>query len=172
MNTHSTTQIENIKKSSIDIDVLDGEHFFAGDIVSTDGYKTIAIKTHNPLAYTGAPLPIGQGQPKNTQWAGIYSLSNSLSLVLAKNSPINVDIDFKKRSIIGTAPLEINDGTFTLNAHFDDAGNISELFDIDTDNLVSRDVCGKIYQNYIELQLHSVGSNSVFYFGGLIAYAP
>ncbi len=172
MNTHSTTQTENIKKSSIDIEVLDGEHLLAGDIVSTDGYKTIAIKTHNPLAYTGAPLPIGQGQPKNTQWAGIYSLSNSLSLVLAKNKLITVDIDFKKRMIEGEAPLEINDGTFTLNAHFDDAGNISEMFDIDTDSLVSRNVSGKICQNYIELGLRGVGSDSVFYFGSLIAYAP
>ncbi len=176
MNSHSKTQTENIQKSSIDIDVFEGERFFSDRSSYIEGNlddpKTIAVKSHCPLSHISTPLLIGQEKPKNAKWTGIYSLSNILSQELAKNKLITVNIDFKKRIIQGTAPLEINGQNFTLNAYFDDAGNVSELFDIDTDSLVSRDVCGKIYQNYVDLELYGVGSESILYLGGLIAYPP
>ncbi len=173
MNSHSQTEATSIQKSSVDVNVYnkgvcpdDGSTFYVS------GNDIITVKIQAPPLIKLELLLIGQEQPANAKWTGIYSLSNSSPQELAKNKLINVDIDFKKRSIQGSAPLEINDGTFTLNAHFDDAGNISEMFDIDTDSLVSRNVRGKIYQNYIYLQLHGVGSNSVQYVGGLIAYPP
>ncbi len=170
MNSHSQTEATIIQKSSVDVNVYnEGVCPDDGSTLYASGNDIITVKIQAPKLES---LLISQEQPTNAKWTGIYSLSNSLSHELAKNKLINVDIDFKKRSIQGSAPLEINDRTFTLNAHFDDAGNISEMFDIDTDSLVSRNVLGKIYQNYIYLELHGVGSNSVQYVGGLIAFPP
>ncbi len=170
---HSKTPIGKNQKYSIEVITQDYMPLNEQEFTTTGNCKAmIATATICPSANLGLPLPISQEQPKNTKWTGIYSLSNSSPQELAKNISITVDIDFKKRIIHGTARLGISGGIFTLNAYFDEAGNVSELFDISTDKLVSHNVCGKIYQNYIELELRGVGSNSISYLGGLIACPP
>ncbi|MGU9962726.1 MAG: hypothetical protein ACNYPD_01325 [Candidatus Halichondribacter symbioticus] len=92
-----------------------------------DGYVFTNFGSHVvaailPTTNLGAPLPVGQGQPIEVEWAGNYSLSS-----IAANIPFNILINFATGKLVGEDPSS-SYSRFILDGSFDSRGILTGSF--------------------------------------------